>query len=145
MLTAGACEARFFAGGVAVRSYCAPTARAERNGFGCHFLARPKKWPRRAPRRSLLERPWCARKRRGAARPLGSSLRKGLTIQRLCLPLKAQRQTDRARIFAVSFSLKFLRTRGRSRPKKRFLFCLRASSVLVLGLPSATAKFEQTN
>ena len=81
------------------RSYCAPLARAERNGFGCHFLARPKKWPRRAPRRSLLELPWCARKRRGAARPLCSCLRGTLKIQRLRLPLKAQRQTDRAKIF----------------------------------------------
>ena len=84
----------------------------------------------------------CARKRRGAARPLCSCLRGLLKIQPLCLPLKAQRQTDRARIFAISFCLKFVRTRGRSRPKKRFLFCLRASSVLVLGLPSANARFE---
>ena len=96
----------------------------------------------KTPGRSLRDLPWCARKRRGAARPLCSCLRELVQLQRLYLPLKAQRQTDRARIFAISFCLKFVRTRGRRRPKKRFLFCLRASFVLVLGLPSANARFE---
>ena len=105
-------------------------------------MLRGKKCPRSAPGRSLRGLPLCARKRRGAARPLCSCLRGVVNIQLLRLPLKAQRQTDRAKIFAISFCLKFVRTRVRSRQKKRMLPCLRASSVLVLGLPSANARFE---
>ena len=73
---------------------------------------------------------------------LHSCLRETRKIQRLRLPLKVQRQTDRARIFAISFCLKFARTRARRRWQKNLLPCLRDTSVLVLGLPSANARFE---
>ena len=102
----------------------------------------PRSGGRRTPGRSLRDLPWCARKRRGAARPLCSCLREGLKIQLLYLPLKAQRQTDRAKIFAISFCLKFVQTRVRSSQKKRLLFCLRASFVLPFGLQTATQKLN---
>ena len=101
-----------------------------------------KNEPRKRAKGSAFGIRLCARKRRGAARPLCSCLRGMIKIQRLCLPLKAQRQTDRTRIFAFRFCLKFLRTRVRRKHQKFLLFCLRASFVLVLGLPSANARFE---
>ena len=105
-------------------------------------MARPKKWRKKGAKGSAFGIRLCARKRRGAAQPLCSCLRGDLKIQRLRLPLKAQRQTDRAKIFAISFCLKFVQTRVRSKHQKFLLSCLRASSVLVLGFPSANAKAE---
>ena len=38
--------------------------------FLCHFLARPKKWPRKTPRRSLLELPFRAALQGGLGRKI---------------------------------------------------------------------------
>ena len=56
----GARSFRFF---VYIRSYCAPLARAERNVFGCHFLARPKKWRKKGAKGSNT--PWIPAARHG--------------------------------------------------------------------------------
>ena len=68
--------------------------------FGCHFLARPKKWRKKGAKGSAFGIRLCARKRRGAARPLCSCLREGFKIQILRLHFEFKMQTNRAKVFA---------------------------------------------
>ena len=67
----------------------------------------PRSGTRNASGRSLRNLPWCARKRRCAARPLCSCWRGVLKIQLLRSHLKAKCEQLRAKIFAFRFCLKF--------------------------------------
>jgi hypothetical protein len=75
----------------------------------CHAA---KNEPRKRAKGSAFGIRLCARKRRGAARPLCSCLREGRKIQILRLPLEVQRQTDRAKAFAFPFLFEICADRG---------------------------------
>ena len=119
-----------------------PSARVRGLCFGCHFLARPKKWRKKGAQAFPLGTPLVRAQttRRGTAALLMFARR--VKDSDFAFAFKAKCKQIGQRIFAVSFCLKFVRTGARSTWQKLLQSYLRAPSVLAIFHQIANAKAE---